>query len=325
MVGGMISLADALVPFEESCIKDPYFPVCLDTYNDSVISTDNCTCDNLTITQLPDNSILHTTTYGHVTAQQPDYPGRYLTYNSFAGRITTGYVSAGEGLDSNLIQGGSVQVTLSGEDASDTNKGIAKFPGPDFSVSSGSVSINDSNINISDWADQINGYPAACSAGQYVTQIGDTLTCSAPSFIDTNASTACSGHEVFLDGEGVCDDTSDYLNVSAAETITGSWTKTGGSFLLYGVGLTFRSTSSGFNNGQLFPYGNNIYLDTWWGDTVFRNGLAAASVMTAKNDGSLQIGDGTSQSRVTMTDNSGSEWCLKVWNNGVVNATSGAC
>ena len=39
----------------------------------------------------------------------------------------------------------------------------------------------------------------------------------------------------------------------------------------------------------------------------------------------FQLGDGSAQVGQTMTSPDGSEWCQKVWDDGVLNMTSGAC
>ena len=70
-----------------------------------------------------------------------------LTYDSALGKFTyTGpsasevraHLAPGEGIDYDSASG-----TISGEDASTSNKGIAKFASADFSVSSGDVSLVD--------------------------------------------------------------------------------------------------------------------------------------------------------------------------------------
>ena len=51
-------------------------------------------------------------------------------------------ISAGEGIDVSHTQGEGSTATISVEDATETNKGIATFDGTDFTVSSGDVTIN---------------------------------------------------------------------------------------------------------------------------------------------------------------------------------------
>ena len=54
------------------------------------------------------------------------------------GDMQLGTITAGEGLD---VTNGAGSITLSAEDATSTNKGIASFNSSEFTVSSGAVSI----------------------------------------------------------------------------------------------------------------------------------------------------------------------------------------
>ena len=54
------------------------------------------------------------------------------------GDMQLGTLTAGEGLD---VTNGAGSITLSAEDATSSNKGIASFNASEFTVSSGAVSI----------------------------------------------------------------------------------------------------------------------------------------------------------------------------------------
>jgi len=108
--------------------------------------------------------------------------------------LTEGLVfEAGEGIDTVVSTDGVTgidKVTISGEDASTTNKGVASFNSSDFSVSSGAVSI--SNVNLTS---QTTGDYVATIAGTTNQVIvsgagteGRAVTLSTPQDIHTGAS-----------------------------------------------------------------------------------------------------------------------------------------
>lgn len=63
-------------------------------------------------------------------------------------------------------------------------------------------------VSRNSWTDHDN-YPSPCSAGQYVTQIGDTLTCSTPSYTT----------DTYYDDWNACDDDGDCYNVVENENL----------------------------------------------------------------------------------------------------------
>ena len=64
--------------------------------------------------------------------------GQLLIGDTSGGVFDAATLTAGEGID---ITNGAGAITLSGEDATTSNKGIASFASANFTVSSGAVSI----------------------------------------------------------------------------------------------------------------------------------------------------------------------------------------
>ena len=78
------------------------------------------------------------------TGQTSYTNGQLLIGNTTGNTLTKATLTEGEGID---VTNGTGSITLAGEDASDTNKGIASFSSSNFTVSSGAVSVATNGIS----------------------------------------------------------------------------------------------------------------------------------------------------------------------------------
>ena len=70
--------------------------------------------------------------------------GHVIVYDDTDNQFENTALTEGEGIN---ITNADASITIAGEDASNTNKGIARFTITDFTVGSGNVTINDSGID----------------------------------------------------------------------------------------------------------------------------------------------------------------------------------
>lgn len=102
------------------------------------------------------------------TGQTSYTNGQLLIGNTTGNTLTKATLTEGEGID---VTNGSGSITIAGEDASDTNKGIATFATANFAVSSGNVTIKTDGVTATEIAANAVGAPelvaTAVTAGSY--------------------------------------------------------------------------------------------------------------------------------------------------------------
>ena len=96
--------------------------------------------------------------------------------------------TGGEGIDTAVTDN---TITISGEDASDTNKGIASFAAADFDVASGAVSLEDTVVKTvttdsGALTPSTHGFSVLGGEGMDVTHTGTTITVAGEDATDAN-------------------------------------------------------------------------------------------------------------------------------------------
>ena len=175
------------------------------TANSSVIvdgskKVDEWNVDNL---KLDGNAFTSTNTDGDITIT-PNGTGKSIITNIYTDATTSlqeyiedisgGQIQAGEGIDV-VYDDGAGTTTISGEDASDTNKGIASFLAADFDVSSGAVSLEDTVVKTvttdsGAMTPSSHSFSVLGGEGMDVTHTGSTITVAGEDATSSNKGVA---------------------------------------------------------------------------------------------------------------------------------------
>ena len=228
-------------------------------------------------------------------------------------------VSAGEGIDA--VVSGTDTVTISGEDASTSNKGVASFSSDNFSVSSGAVTIKDggvANAELVNSSITING--SAISLGGSVTtpntqlsdeQVQDIVGAMVTGNTESGITVA------YQDGDGTLDFTVGTLNQDTtgnAATVTVSDSSANTNFP-----VVFHNESNGLlddtgalrynpSTGTLLVPNLQVAGTTTTVDTVTMeaaNAIIFEGATADANETTLTITDPTADRTITLPNASG--------------------
>ena len=251
---------------------------------DSNKKIDEWSVDNLKL----DGRILSSTdTNGNIEIT-PNGTGKSVIKNIFVDNASTslqeyiedisgGSVTAGEGIDVTYDDTAGT-TTISGEDATDSNKGIASFSTNDFSVSSGAVTVKAGGISNTQLAGSIAISKLAANSvtiGSDTISLGGTQT-------DLNGITSLDVDNITIDGNTVST-TNSNGNIALAPNGTGSVTVPSG-----------YEARAGFSSDSLV---NKTYVDS------VANGLDVKASVRVATTANLAVNYNNGAGTLTATSN----------------------
>src|SRR5210317_1409768 len=254
-------------------------------------STDTLTNKTINASQLVNGSVTN--------AKLANSSVSFTDESSTAGSVSLGGTLeflAGEGI--NTTASGAT-LTITGEDASTSNKGIASFSSDNFAVSSGAVTIKDGGIVNDELAGSIanaklsnSTITVAGDSGSNAVDLGDTLTIEGTT---NEIETSVSGDTITV---GLPDD----VTVGNNLTVTGNLTVNGTTTTLATTNSTVTDTLIELGNGTTGTPGNDsgIVIERGDADNAFigfdesaDKFIVGTGSFTGASTGNLTISTGT--------------------------------
>ena len=254
-------------------------------------STDTLTNKTINASQLVDSSVTN--------AKLANSSVSFTDESSTAGSVSLGGTLeflAGEGI--NTTASGAT-LTITGEDASTSNKGIASFSSDNFAVSSGAVTIKDGGIANAELAGSIanaklsnSTITVAGDSGSNAVDLGDTLTVQGTT---NEIETSVSGDTITV---GLPDD----VTVGNNLTVTGDLTVNGTTTTLATTNSVVTDTLIELGNGTTGTPGNDsgIVIERGDADNAFigfdesaDKFIVGTGSFTGASTGNLTISTGT--------------------------------
>ena len=254
-------------------------------------STDTLTNKTINASQLVDSSVTN--------AKLANSSVSFTDESSTAGSVSLGGTLeflAGEGI--NTTASGAT-LTITGEDASTSNKGIASFSSDNFSVTSGAVTIKDGGIANAELAGSIanaklsnSTITVAGDSGSNAVDLGDTLTIEGTT---NEIETSVSGDTITV---GLPDD----VTVGNNLTVTGDLTVNGTTTTLATTNSTVTDTLIELGNGITGTPANDsgIVIERGDADNAFigfdesaDKFIVGTGSFTGASTGNLTISTGT--------------------------------